>query len=149
MSSAVVDLDLVYEMLDPLGRSGKPKDVQQLWVQSRWLAGRITAALLETGICVVVEGNFATDAALAEFESELPRGTAVCLVMLGADIETALERASSDSSRGLSRERSFLSEHYQTFRPEWSGRDVLRIDTTRSAPSDEAQLVVRSLMSKR
>jgi hypothetical protein len=105
--------------------------------------------LLEDGRYVVAEGDFGTDAALAEFEAGLPPNTEVCLVMLALDLATAFARASADSSRGLSRERSFLSEHYRAFRPEWSERDVLQVDTRRTSLRDAAHLVVRMLIPAR
>ena len=68
---AVIDLDLIYEMLDPRARSGRPKSDERMWSQARRLAGRLAAALLAEGRQVVAEGNFAGDQSLAEFEREL------------------------------------------------------------------------------
>ena len=93
------------------------------------MSGRLAAALLAEGRCVVVEGDLATDIALGEFEHELPNEVVVRLVMLDVEFETALARAREDPSRGLSRDALFLSSHYAGFRSEWSGRDVLRLQT--------------------
>jgi hypothetical protein len=123
---AVVDLDLVYEMLDPAGR---PKDDGRLWSLARRISGRLAAAFLTEGRCVVVEGDLATDEALGELEGELPGEVAVWLVLLGVDLETALARARADPTRGLSKDRRFLSSHYDGFTAEWSGREVLRLET--------------------
>jgi len=35
---AVIDLDLIYEMLDPRARSGRPKSDERMWSQARRLA---------------------------------------------------------------------------------------------------------------
>ena len=69
---AAIDLDLIYEMLDPRARSGRSKSDERLWSQARRLAGRLAAALLAEGRYVVAEGNFAGNQSLAEFERELP-----------------------------------------------------------------------------
>ena len=96
----VVDLDLIYEMLDSRGGSGRPKSDERLWSQARRVAGRLTGALLAEGRYVVAEGNFAEDRSLAEFERELPGGARLRLVMLQVDFEIALQRT---ESRCLSR----------------------------------------------
>ena len=136
--SAVIDLDLVYEMLDP---QGGVKNDDDLWSEARRVAGRLASVLFGGGRCVVAEGGFATEQALGEFESELPPEAAVRLVLLEADYETALQRVRIDASRGLSRDASFLLQHYESFRAEWAGRDVLCVDTRSAAPADTARVV--------
>ena len=123
---AVIDLDLVYEMLDPAGR---PKDDGRLWSLARRISGRLAAALLTEGCCVVVEGDLATDVALGEFEGALPGEVTASLVLLEVGFETALARARADPTRGLSKDRRFLASHYDDFNAEWTERDVLRLET--------------------
>ena len=108
------------------------------------MAGRLTTALLAESRCVVAEGAFASDQALDEFASELPGTVDLRLVLLGVDFETALKRASADPTRGLSKDETFLSRHYREFRPEWTGHDVLRLDTTESTLGEAARAVVDS-----
>jgi adenylylsulfate kinase-like enzyme len=139
IATAVIDLDLVYETLDP--RRGA-KDNADLWAAARRVAGRFTTALLAENRCVVAEGDFASDQALDEFVSELPGTAELRLVLLDVDFETALKRASADPTRGLSRDEMFLSRHYREFRHEWAGHDVLRLDTTESTPGEAARAVV-------
>ena len=127
--SAVVDLDLVYEMLDPRGRSGVAKSDERLWSQSRRVAGRLAGTLLAEGRSVVAEGNFAGDQSLAEFERELPAKVRLRLVVLDVDFETALRRTEADPSRGLSKDPVFLSRHYEAFSAQWQDREVLRLDS--------------------
>ena len=136
--SAVIDLDLVYEMLDP---RGGVKNDDALWSEARRVAGQLAAVLFGGGRCVVAEGGFATDRALGEFESKLPPEATLRLVLLEADLETALQRVRTDPGRGLSRDASFLSQHYESFRAEWARRDVLRVDTRSAAPADTARVV--------
>ena len=125
----MIDLDLIYEMLDPRARSGRPKSDERLWSQARRLAGRLAAALLAEGRHVVAEGNFAGDQSLAEFERELPGDARLRLIMLEVDFEIALERTQADASRGLSKDPVFLSTHYGVFSPQWREREVLQLDT--------------------
>jgi shikimate kinase len=140
-SAAVIDLDLVYEILDR-----GPKADERVWAQARRIAGRFGGVLLGEGCVVVVEGgDFGTEAALAEFESELPPEAAVKLVLLSVDFETALKRARRDDSRGVSKDRAFLAAHYATFRAEWPGRDVLNLDTGSASLAETARSVVDRL----
>ncbi len=139
VATAVIDLDLVYETLDP--RRGT-KDNADLWAEARRVAGRLTTALLAENRCVVAEGEFASDQALDEFVSELPGTADLRLVLLDVEFETALKRASADPTRGLSKDETFLSRHYREFRPEWVGRDVLRLDTSESTLGEATSAVV-------
>jgi hypothetical protein len=142
VASCVVDLDLVYEMLHP--RRG-PKDDDHLWTEARRIAGRLGSALLREGRSVIAEGDFATDDALREFGSELPKEAVIRLVLLSVDFETALERARADPSRGVSRNRAFLSAHFDAFEAEWLGRDVLHLDTSTGSLAETARAVTEWL----
>ena len=123
----MIDLDLVYEMLDPERR---PKSDRQLWAEARRVAGGLAGALVREGRSVVVEGgDFATEPQLAEFEHELPEDAAVKLVRLDVDFETALRRARVDDSRGVSKDAAFLASHYAEFHTDWGDRDVFKVDT--------------------
>jgi shikimate kinase len=139
--AAVIDLDVIYEMLDPRGRSGRPKSDERLWSQARRTAGRLAAFFLHEGRCVVAEGNFAADQALREFEAELPADVPLRLVLLNIDFEIALQRTQADPSRGLSKDRSFLSIHHGEFDRQWRGRDVLELDTGSFSVAEAADAV--------
>lgn len=141
-SAAVIDLDVVYEMLDPRGQSGRPKSDERLWSQARRTAGRLAASFLAEDRCVVAAGNFAADHALREFEAELPPDVRLRLVMLNIDFDIALRRTQADPSRGLSKDPSFLSIHHSAFSPEWSGRDVLQLDSGAISVDQAAEAVV-------
>ena len=142
VGGAAIDLDLVYEMLDPRGR---PKNDATLWSAARRAAGRLAAALLAEGRPVVAEGDFAGEAALAEFVAELPDGVHLHLVVLDVDVATALERALADPTRGLSRDRTFLSSHYEEFVAGWDGQNVLRLDTGHVTIDEAANAVIEWL----
>jgi shikimate kinase len=137
----VIDLDLIYEMLDARGGSGRAKNDEQLWSQSRRVAGRLSAILLAEGRHVVAEGNFAEDQALAEFERALPGAVRLQLVMLDIDFEIALQRTQADASRGLSKDPVFLSAHYGLFSPQWREREVLQLNTGTLSLADATEAV--------
>ncbi len=139
---AVIDLDLIYEMLDPRGASGRAKNDEHLWSQARRVAGRLSAVLLAEGRHVVAEGNFAEDRSLAEFERELPGAVRLRLVMLDVDFETALDRTQADASRGLSKDPAFLSAHYGVFSSQWRERDVRRLNTGALSLTDATGAVI-------
>jgi shikimate kinase len=142
---AVIDLDLVYEMLDPRRR---PKRDPHLWTEARRVAGGMVALLLRAGRSAVVEGgDFSTEEQLAELEHELPEDAEVRLVRLDVDFETALRRARADNSRGVSSDTAFLSNHYAEFRTDWGDRDVLKLDTGSASLAETARSVVDWLTS--
>ena len=56
MEAAAVDLDLIYEMLDP---SDSPKDDETTWRRARRASAKLAETLLAEGMrVVVVEGDF-------------------------------------------------------------------------------------------
>jgi adenylylsulfate kinase-like enzyme len=137
---AVIDLDLVYEALDPRRR---PKGDPRLWAEARRAAGGIARVLLRERRAVVVEGgDFSTEEHLSEFAKELPEDATVRLVRLDVDFEIALRRARANDSRGVSKHAEFLSRHYTKFDIDWGDRDVLRLDTGSASLAETARYVV-------
>jgi shikimate kinase len=139
LGAAVVDLDLVYEMVDP---DRRPKDDPELWSAARRAAGRLAAGFLAEGRSVVVEGDVAGERALTELCGDLPDGVAVRLVLLEVDFATAFERATADESRGLSKDRDFLSRHYEELGSGRDSRKMLRVDTGRLSVDESADRVI-------
>ena len=106
--SAAVDLDLVYEMLE---HRGGAKDDAAIWSRARRITATLAAVLLADGVDVVVaEGDFHESADRVLF----PDATFVTLTV---PFETALARARSDPSRGLSQDADFLGRHYASIAP--------------------------------
>ena len=110
LEAAAVDLDLIYEMLDPVRA---PKTDERKWSQARHVAARLATALLADGVAVVVEGEFLTAAERTEFIEALPSGIEPRFVTLRVSYELAVQRAHGDPTRGLSRDPVFLSNHYE------------------------------------
>jgi len=108
--SAVIDLDLVYEMLDPgLG----PKSDDDRWKDARRLSGKIATGLRGLRSAVVVEGEFATEEQRDDFSDELPHEWHASFVTLTVDVDEAWKRATADPMRGISKDKDFLIAHYR------------------------------------
>lgn len=127
LDSAVVDLDLVYEMLDP---SRRPKTDGTRWSEARTLAGRIAAGLSGSrAAAVVVEGEFATADQRTDFSNELPHEWHVRFVTLTLDFDKAWIRVLADPMREMSKDKDFLTAHYRALGDaRWDDRDLV-LDT--------------------
>jgi shikimate kinase len=111
LAVATIDLDLIYEMLE---HTRAPKSDEAVWSGARRMAGALTDAFLKDDINVVIaEGDFLDDPARQEFVSMLQEDVAVRFVTLRVDLATALRRVEQDPTRGLSRDESFLTLHYE------------------------------------
>ena len=110
LPAAAVDLDLVYEMLDP---AGAPKREEAIWRRARRASGALANALLADGHdAVVVEGDFLAEQARTDFTAGLHRSIRPLFVTLEAPLAVALARVQADPTRGLSRDPAFLRAHY-------------------------------------
>jgi len=114
MPAAAVDLDVVYEMLDPVRA---PKTNQATWKAARRLAGRIAVALLAEGTRVVLDGEFLSSADRADLLEVLPPDVQPRFVALRVPYETASQRTRIDPTRGVSRDPEFLRDHYEATAP--------------------------------
>jgi predicted kinase len=108
---AVIDLDLVYEVL-----AGDPKSDEAVWSRARRLAGAMAAAALDEGLeVVVIEGEAWTPGHRAELLLHAPPAARVRWVTLTVSFPEALRRAQADPTRGLSRDPAFLRAHLDAF----------------------------------
>jgi predicted kinase len=111
LAAAAIDLDLVYEMLEP---DYVPKEDVAKWRRARRAAAALTDALLGDGVHVVlVEGDFLNPEQRAEFVAALRSSSAPVFVTLHVPIDLALERVQKDPTRGVSRDPHFLRSHYE------------------------------------
>ncbi len=108
--SAVIELDLIYEMLDP---SRRPKTDEAVWREARQLAGTIAAELGGQRSAVIVEGEFATDGQRADLRNELLPMWQTSFVTLTVEFDVAWRRAVADPTRGISKDKDFLAAHYR------------------------------------
>lgn len=142
--AAAIDLDLVYEMLDP---AGAPKDDPALWTAARLAAGSLADALLGDGSAVVVEGDLLAPAERAELLSRVRHGVEPLLVTVQAPIEAALARVAADPTRVASKDPVFLRAHYGELAPLLAERPAgdLVIDTADVDVEAAAAMVVERL----
>jgi predicted kinase len=145
--AAAIDLDLVYEMVDP---TGAPKDDSAVWTAARLAAGALADALLADGYAVVVEGDLLTAAERAELLGRLRRPVEPLCVTLRAPLEAALERVAVDPTRGASRDPVFLRGHYEELAGELAERPAgdLVIDTPTLGVDAAASAVVERALGR-
>jgi chloramphenicol 3-O-phosphotransferase len=109
---AVIDLDLVYEMLDV--RGGHKGDDRR-WEAARRGAAGLAVSFLASGIdVVIVEGEF-DEAARGVLAADLGGRTALQFVTLTVSYEEAYRRARADPTRGISRDPAFLWPYFQEY----------------------------------
>jgi molybdopterin-guanine dinucleotide biosynthesis protein len=115
-SAAVIDLDIVYDMLDHRQKSDG----------AVWLAAHQTAAVLTDHFCrsgldlVVVEGTFWDLNERAAFLGALTTPISPHIVTLRVSVEQALQRVETDPTRGikrvaLSRDPAVLARNHADF----------------------------------
>jgi len=140
--AAAVDLDLVYEMLEP---GAAAKENAATWGRARRAAGALADALLQDGVgVVVVEGDFLTAEQRNELTTALRSSAPALFVTLRVPIDVALERVQRDPTRGLSRDPGFLRRHYARVEEDVRGRPAtdLVIDTASVGVDEAARTVV-------
>jgi predicted kinase len=143
LDAATIDLDLIYEMLE---HPPAPKSDPAIWSRGRRMAGALTSALLDDGINVVIaEGDFLHEPERDEFVSMLPEGVPARFVTLNVSLATAFVRVEQDPTRGISRDRGFLTRHYARLAEALRQRpdDDLCLDTGDITLEQAAQSVVR------
>ena len=142
IEAAVIDLDLVYEMLDPAALA---KNDREKWRQARRVTARLADAFLGEGLAVLVEGEFLTAAARREFTDAVSSQVKPRFVTLRISFDVALQRAQLDATRGLSRDPDFLRDHHEATAA--AVRDVpatdLTLDTGEVGISEAAGVVAQ------
>jgi chloramphenicol 3-O-phosphotransferase len=141
---AVIDLDLLYDMHHHT--PGVAKDDEETWSIARRAAAALTDTFLSDGVRdVVVEGTFFTPAERATYLDSLSTPVAPRLVTLRVGYEEALRRASTDPTRGVSRDPAFLRPYYDRVQAELAAVPAtdLLLDTERLAPEEAVAAIAR------
>jgi shikimate kinase len=113
-ASAVIDLDLVYDMLEP---NEARKDDARKWRRARHAAAALADAFLDDGVeIVIVEGEFLIAEDRATFLDFLRTSGEPRFVTLCTSFDEALRRVANDPARTFSRDADFLSRHYKEAR---------------------------------
>lgn len=109
-SAAVIDVDVLYAMLDQ--RTGVPEADDAAWLLARVAAGSLVDTFLAGGInAVLVEGRFFAEER-RQFLSALRAPVSPHFVTLRVSYDEALRRTQSDGSRGVSRDPAFLGPYF-------------------------------------
>lgn len=96
---ALVELDQIADMARPTLPD---------WADAHRLFASVTSQWLETELDLVIAESVSSRAELDLVLAGVPAGTPVLTVVLSCDVDTALQRALADPSRGVSRQESFL-----------------------------------------
>jgi len=141
---AVIDLDLVHDMLTT---GGRPSD-NATWAEARRAAAALANAFLAAGVEVVVaEGSFNRPGDRAAFTDHLDASAAPRFVTLRVSYDEALRRAQGDPTRGRSRDPDFLGPYFAVADRELAMTPPtdLVIDTERTTAGDVARDVAASV----
>lgn len=147
-TAAVLDVDDVAEAVATPGAGASG-----LWLSAHHAHGALVVRWLRTPLDVVVAvGPFHSPAERAALLDELPPGTAAHWVLLDTPVETTLERAQADPTRGISREEAFHRERHERYRrlvaeaadvPQVGAAQVF--DTSSTSTGEVVAAVVRAL----
>ncbi len=140
--TAVIDLDLLHDMLTEVG----PKSDETTWSQARRAMGALTKTFLSDGIAVVIaDGSFNLASDRAAFEAQLDAAVSPLYVTLKVSYEEALSRARRDPTRGVSRDPAFLGPYFAdaTHRPASLPATDLVIDTESVSAAEAAEAIAR------
>jgi shikimate kinase len=138
-TAAVIDLDVVYDMLDH-----RPKADAAVWRLARRTAAALADQLWRSGVeLVAVEGSFCEHDERAEFLDALTTVVNPLVVTLRVSFDEALRRAQNDSMRklaSLSRDSTFLAWQHSDFmtRSDATKTDDLVVDTDARSALDVA-----------
>ena len=144
---AVIDLDLVHDMLTSGGRSSG----ETTWALARRAAASLATTFTEAGIAVVVaEGSFNAPGDRAAFVDHLDATTSPTFVSLRVSYEEALRRAQEDPARGRSRDPDFLGPYFAAVERVLAMAPAtdLVIDTERMTAKDAAAAIVSLVRSR-
>jgi adenylylsulfate kinase-like enzyme len=139
-AAAVIDLDLVYEMLE---HDGARKDDDARWAQAQRAAAALASRFAKDGVdVVIVEGDFLADDRRPFLEA-LDESAEPRFVTLRVSFDEAVRRIDGDATRTFSRDRDFLRRYYD--KAEAAIDDVpatdLLIDTEDVTVDDVAALI--------
>lgn len=106
LSVALTDLDTVAEMALPTLPS---------WDWAHGVHAQLVGAWLATGVDIVVDEGTSNPTEVQQVLDQVPEGTGVFHVVLTADLDASLARATADSGRGLSQDPDFLRADHEAY----------------------------------
>jgi chloramphenicol 3-O-phosphotransferase len=144
--AAVIDLDLLYDMLDHRAKSD-----EALWLLARQAAAVLADRFWAAGVdAVVVEGSFSDAPKRAALLDCLTTAVQPQVVTLRVSFAEALRRAQGDPTRGLSRDPTFLAGAHADFaaRRHPAGTAEIVADTEQTTPERLAAELADRLMDR-
>jgi cytidylate kinase len=150
VSTAVIDLDLLYDMQAHPNADAKGEAAR--WQAARRAAAAVAESFLGDGIAaVVVEGSFQDGDARGALATSLRSAADAFFVTLRVSYEEALRRAMADPTRGASRDAAFLRRYYDDRRYELENVPAgdLVIDTERLTEQEAVATITRAVLVSR
>lgn len=138
---ALVELDQIAAMALPTLPS---------WDTAAHIFGLVADQWARSGLnCVVAEGISSHDE-VSTFVAQLPATAVLVTVAVTTTLESALRRVEADPTRGVSRDRTFLSQRYAWWSREVARLDAdVRLDTSRVPVEQGVRLVIEAVESAR
>ena len=138
--SAVIDLDVLHDMLTSNGRDA------DAWAVARRAAAALANTFAAEGVAVVIaDGSFNAPDDRAAFDQGLEADDPPLYVTLRVSYEEALRRAQRDPTRGVSRDPAFLGPYFAAAPPAsvtTPATDIV-IDTERTSAMSAAAAIAR------
>ena len=148
-SSAAIDLDPLWQMLDH--QTPRTGGIQH-WLRAREAAAHLTDAFFGFGIeAVIIEGPFFAPDERRAYLDHVRAKVEPVFVTLRVSFEEALRRAQGDSSRGISRDPSWLAERSaesEALLPPLAATDLI-VGTDGKTPAELAQRIASDLLVRR
>lgn len=138
---ALVELDRIAEMALPTLPD---------WSAAHTIFNSVVGQWLSTPLTVVVAEGPGSKAEVGALIGAIPRNTLVVVSVLTSSFTVALERANTDPSRGISRERPFLSAEFARWASEMPKMDHdVVIDTGTTSIEDSVCLLLEKMYKVR
>jgi len=146
VASAVIDLDVVHDMLvSAASRTGG----EDLWPAARRAVAALAASFVADGIAaVIVDGSYPDRADHETLLGSLPARTGLFVVSLRVSYGEALRRAQADPTRGVSRDPAFLASYYEARRATTDTAADLVIDTEAVSEEAAASSIVAAVIAR-
>lgn len=138
---AVVEFDQVAAMALPTLPS---------WPAAHRIFAEVTALWARSGMtCVIAEGSGSHEE-VSELRRRVPAGAAVLSVVTTSPFDVAYSRARADSTRGVSRDRGFLTGVYERWTHELPRIDAdVAIDTSATTVDEGIERILAAVVSAR
>ncbi|MCY7286852.1 MAG: hypothetical protein LH624_01005 [Cryobacterium sp.] len=120
------------------------------WSAAHTIFISVVGQWLSTPLTVVVAEGPGSKAEVGALIDAIPRTTPVVISVLTSSLTVAFERASADPSRGISRERPFLSAEFARWAKEMPRMDHdVVIDTGTTSIEDSVGLLLEKMYEVR